>query len=264
MTDYISRSLPLLDISIQRGGDGRTVEAYAATFDTLYEVSDHEGHYDETIDRAAFNRVIRRGARGVQVLFNHGRTLHGTPSERYSQPLGVALELRAEPKGLLTVTRYSKTPLADETLELIRDGAITAQSFRGATLRSDRPKPGPNGRPVIVRRDLGLMEYGPAPFAINMAAGIVAVRSELLELERQYEQTGTLSEEERARLIALLQQTDPAILGGPSETTAPDNAPAAPLEPEAPAAPEVAPAELDTLLADVANRRRLLALKGKQ
>lgn len=176
----IERSFPLLDLEIDRSeGDGRVVIAYAATFDEPYPVVDQWGSYDETIDRSAFNRAIAHGIERVQVIFNHGLTIYGTPSERYSMPIGVPLEIRPEAKGLLTRTAYAKTDLGDEVLELVRSGALRAQSFRGTVYRS-APATKVDGRKQIRRLELGLKEYGPAPFVANPRAEIMAVRSALL------------------------------------------------------------------------------------
>lgn len=231
-----TRSVPLIDIEVSRSGDGRTVTAYAATFDTPYEVRDFDGHYDEVITRTAFNRAIGRGVDQIRVLYNHGRTIWGTPSERYSMPLGTPIEVRAEARGLLTVTRYAKTPLADEVLELIREGGLKAMSWRGAITGSNPPRKGPNGRPVRERTQVGLDEYGPTPFPANNSAAILAVRNAVLAA-----QVGDLSEEERAELAELLKQTDPHLFGGSSVDPEPQEEPvAAPAEP-APAAPPTGP-----------------------
>ena len=141
------RLYALEDIHILRsadGGDGRTVEAYAAVFGEPAEIQDHEGHYVEVIDPSAFNRAIDHASRGrggfpgsVKVLWNHGRDLSGTASDRFSMPIGIPVDIRAESRGLLTRTRYSETPLADEVLENIRAGSITSQSFTGRIMRSD-------------------------------------------------------------------------------------------------------------------------------
>jgi len=203
----ISRSFPLLDIEIERAGDGRTVTAYAATFGEPYEVSDVHGHYYETINRTAFNRTISRGYGGVAVLYNHGRILGtSTPSERFSIPLGVPLEISADGRGLLTRTRSSKTPLADEVLELIRDHAITTQSFRGPIFRSAAPTTHGSGLNLIERTELGLMDYGPSPWPVNDGAAILAVRStaELLTVD-----PSELTDDERAALLAALQDLTP-------------------------------------------------------
>jgi hypothetical protein len=92
------RLYPLEDMHIIRsadGGDGRTVEAFAAVFDDPAEIQDGEGHYVETIDRSAFNKVIADASRArgglpgsVKVLYNHGMTIQGTPSERCPCPSG--------------------------------------------------------------------------------------------------------------------------------------------------------------------------------
>ena len=188
------RLYALEDIHILRsadGGDGRTVEAYAAVFDEPAEIHDHEGHYVEVIDRAAFNRAIDHASRArggfpgsVKVLWNHGRDLSGTPSDRFSMPIGVPVDIRAETRGLLTRTRYSETPLADEVLENIRAGSITSQSFTGAIMRSDpqlrrgdKYRAGASGDLRTVRRtELGLREYGPVLWPAYSGAEIMGVR----------------------------------------------------------------------------------------
>lgn len=52
-----TRAYPLEDITIRSGGDGRTVEAYAAVFNVPQRIVDGSGQYMEVIDRAA---LIRR------------------------------------------------------------------------------------------------------------------------------------------------------------------------------------------------------------
>ena len=188
------RLYALEDIHILRsadGGDGRTVEAYAAVFGEPAEIQDHEGHYVEVIDAGAFNRAIDHASRGrggfpgsVKVLWNHGRDLSGAASDRFSMPIGIPVDIRAEARGLLTRTRYSETPLADEVLENIRAGSITSQSFTGRIMRSDpqlrrgeKYRPGPAGDLRTVRRtELGLREYGPVLWPAYSGAEIVGVR----------------------------------------------------------------------------------------
>lgn len=248
----ITRTVPLLDIEISREGDGRIVTAYAAAFGNSYEVRDQEGHYDEQINPTAFNRAISRGAvRTAQVHFNHGLTLWGTPSDRYSMPLGTPQDIQADKRGLLTVTRYAKTPLGDEVLELIRDGAIKGQSFRGSVFRSAKPRAGTNARPIIERLELGLREYGPTPNPANIEAGMVAIRSQLLS------QVGEMTPEERRELAALLAEAEdlgPDPLAGTDAGLGDDPAVALVVPP---VAPPVAGPSLELLeLANAARRRR--------
>ena len=192
--EYV-RIYPLEDIHIMRsadGGDGRTVEAYAAVFNEPAEIHDHQGHYIEVIDPSAFNRAIDHAARArggfpasVKVLWNHGRDLSGNPSDRFSMPIGVPVEdgIRVERRGLLTRTRYSETPLADEVLENIRSGAITSQSFVGGIMRSDpQLRTGDRYRPrggeltTVRRTELGLRDYGPVLWPAYSGAEILGVR----------------------------------------------------------------------------------------
>ena len=185
-----TRTFPLEDIRIDPGGDGRTVTAYAAVFNTPTEISDFEGDYIETIHPAAFNKAIadsapqgKRTTWLTRVLFNHGMTTYGTPSDRGSMPIGTPLDIRADGRGLLTVTRYNNTPLADEALDAIKFGSITAQSFQGRFVRSDKKGPfraDHNGElTTVTRQEVTLKEYGPAVFAAYPTASIVGVRATL-------------------------------------------------------------------------------------
>jgi hypothetical protein len=111
-------------------------------------------------------------------------TIMGTPSDRGSIPIGTPEEVRAETRGLLTRTRYNETSLADDVLEAIRSGGITAQSYTGRILRSspelrrgEKYRPGRDGRLITVRRlELALREYGPTPFPAFSGAEILGVR----------------------------------------------------------------------------------------
>lgn len=187
------RSYPLEDAHIvtraEGDGSGRLVEAYCAVFDDPAEIHDHQGDYEEDINRAAFNKRIadvQRSKAGyglVKVMYNHSMTVHATPSERFSVPCAVNRHLSAESRGLLTRAYYPDTPLGNEVLELWREGAITAQSFSGQIIRSTpelrrgekyRPRNGQLQR--VTRMELGLREYGPTPFPAYSGAELVGVR----------------------------------------------------------------------------------------
>jgi HK97 family phage prohead protease len=187
------RSYPLEDVHIVRTGDGdssgRVVEAYMAVFGQPAEIHDHQGNYEETIDRAAFNKRLadversRSGFAQVKCMYNHGMTIHGTPAERFSMPCAVTENIRAESRGVITRSRYLDTALGNEVLEMWRSGAVTAQSFTGAIIRSSPElKPGEKYRPRngqlprVQRLELGLKEYGPTPFPAYQGAELVGVR----------------------------------------------------------------------------------------
>lgn len=180
-----TRSYPLEDIQIERSGDGRTVTAYAAVFDQPVQIRDQQGEYLEVIDRTAFNRTLQHRGTNFGVFYNHARTLSGTPSDMFSLPLGKPVEVKADQRGLLTVTRYNANPLADMVLESIRNGEITGQSFSGSFLRSDPVAPGMGYRPsadgsltTVRRMEVAMREYGPTPFPAYATTDIIGVRAE--------------------------------------------------------------------------------------
>lgn len=183
MTEFFVRSYPLEDIKITKGGDGRTVEAYAAVFKRSAEIRDQDGHYLEDIDPTAFNRTIQHRGNKFGVFYNHGLTIHGTPSDRGSVPIGTPQEVRVDNVGVRTVTRYNRTALAEEVLESINSGAITAQSFTGRFLRSNPvrvPRKGKaGGLPTVTRMEIDMREYGPTPFPAYAEAMITGVRAAL-------------------------------------------------------------------------------------
>ena len=171
----------------QGDGTGRLVEAYAAVFNVGAEIHDQHGDYNEENDPGSFNRSIDHASRSsrspFRCIYNHGLTLHGTPSDRGSIPIGTPEEVRAESRGLLTRTRYNDTSLADEVLEAIRSGGITAQSYTGRILRSstelrrgEKYREGRGGLPTVRRLELALREYGPTPFPAFSGAEILGVR----------------------------------------------------------------------------------------
>jgi HK97 family phage prohead protease len=194
------RSFPLEDISIRAGGDGRTVDAYAAVFDTPAPIHDNDGDYIEVIDRRAFDRILTKiapsgGRTGWRcgVFYNHGMTLHGTPSDQNSLPIGIPLEIRADEHGLFTRTRYHKGELADQILEAIREGSLSSYSFSGRFDRSTPPPPRGGFRPhprtglqAVRRTESTLREYGPTPFPAYQDAAITGVRSEQIVEQLEY------------------------------------------------------------------------------
>jgi HK97 family phage prohead protease len=204
-----SRSWALDDIEISRAdGGGRTVEAYAAVFDTPAEIKDQHGHYMEVIDRAAFNRTLSHGIARVAVYYNHAMNAYGQPSDVYSVPIGRAVDIVPDGRGLRTVTRFNDGPDAERILDAIRNNAITGYSFRGRIFRSN-PERVPRARggdlPTVTRHELGLAEYGPTPSPAYGTAAILAVRS----TDRLAADLAALDEEQRAELIRMLASATP-------------------------------------------------------
>jgi HK97 family phage prohead protease len=204
----VERAVLLDDLHIRSDGSGRIVEAYAAVFRNKTEIFDQDGHYNEDIDPAAFNRTLSHKGTNFGVLFNHARTVDGEPNPLATMPIGVPIEVKADERGLFTATRYLNNPLADDVLDGIKHGAFRAQSFSGRFMRSARSYPDGRGKgklPAITRHEIDMREYGPAVFAAYPDAAILGTRSlalamrtflalpeeERLEWAQQFEVTST-------------------------------------------------------------------------
>jgi HK97 family phage prohead protease len=174
------RMFALDDLHVRSDGSGRVVEAYAAVFGIRTEVMDQEGHYYETLLPSSFDRTIQHKGTTFGVLFNHGRTIDGTPNPQATLPIGVPQEVHSDERGVFTATRYLDNPLADWVLGAIKDGAIRAQSFSGRFMRSARSHPEGRTRgklPLITRHEVDMREYGPAVFAAYPDAAILGTRA---------------------------------------------------------------------------------------
>ena len=195
------RSYPLDDLHIRSDGDGRTVEAYAAVFNSPTEIMDQDGHYNESLTATSFAKTISDKGLRFGVLFNHARTIDGQANPLATLPVGVPLEVKADARGVFTATRYLDNPLADQVLDAIKNGAITAQSFSGRFVKSARSFPNGRGRgmlPTITRHEVDMREYGPAVFAAYKDASILGTRAELF--------IRTLLETPSDRRLAFLEQ----------------------------------------------------------
>jgi HK97 family phage major capsid protein/HK97 family phage prohead protease len=220
-TVTMTRAFPLDDIRILSradGGDGRTVEAYAAVFMRPTEIWDADGHYDEQIDPAAFNATLTQRRTSIFCCYNHGKTLGGTPSDRWSVPIGTPVDMRTDAKGWLTVTRYNQDPDADRILEAIRNKSLRGMSFTGVFLRSDpelraghwsQYGPDESGAlPLVTRMEIAAIEYGPTPVPAYDDAQIVGVRS---RVEEAREQVTLLTPRVLASLAGLDSEGDRSI-----------------------------------------------------
>jgi phage head maturation protease len=206
VTEFV-RAVALDDIRIRSGGTGRTVEAYAAIFDEPAEIMDADGHYYEVNHPTSFARTIAHHQGGFPVVYNHGMTIAGTPSDRGSVPIGVSKEVRVDKRGVLTVSEYGTSELADEVLEAIRMGAVKAQSYGGRFVRSDPRVPrggfraGVDGKlRTVTRLEVKMREFGPTPFPAFAGAAITGVRAQQV--------LGALLSAPADRRAALLDQLD--------------------------------------------------------
>ncbi|MEV6306475.1 HK97 family phage prohead protease [Actinoplanes sp. NPDC051861] len=143
MTTLETRQFVPADLEVRSAGDGRTVHGIAVPFGIEQRINEH---LVEQFDLGVFAHQVRAANR---VRFSREHIDLG------GSLIGATTMLREEAKGLYWEARASRTPLGDETLELIKDGALTHLSvaFRSRPRGSVRL---PSG--VVARRKADLIE----------------------------------------------------------------------------------------------------------
>lgn len=181
------------DIEIRaasKGGDGRTVEGIAVPYGRPQRIYDG---LVEQFARGAFNHQLQAAHR-VKFTREHGM-LGGTL-------IGRGEEMRDDASGLWVALRVSATPTGDETLELIRDGALDELSIG---FRESRNRTLPDG--TIERTRANLFEVASVlRGAYGQAARIKALRAEGSDDgEPVVNETAAVEHERRERLARARQ-----------------------------------------------------------
>ena len=104
-------------------GDGRTLEGYAAVFDTPARIQSWEGEFDEEIVRGAFRNTI--AARTPVLQFDHGRDMRTG-----SVPIGAVEQLNEDKQGLFVRARLFDNDVVAPIRQAIAGGAISGMSIR--------------------------------------------------------------------------------------------------------------------------------------
>lgn len=194
----IDRRFDVPDLEVRSDGTGRTVAGIVVPFDTVARVSDGGPSYDESFRRGAFAKTIKERGDKVKLLSQH---------QAGRNPLGRAVSLREDAKGLFGEFRVSKTQAGDEALELIRDGALDSFSVGFAPVNHVTE----NG--VKVRTEVRLREASLVTFPAYDDARILAVRGTLDALAH-------MTPAERAELIDALRNDSDTPQGPQSTDTA--------------------------------------------
>lgn len=130
MTEFIERAVdfePLPDEERKDGGgDGRTLEGYAAVFDADTEINSWEGHFKERIVRGAFRKTLKERTPVLQ--FDHGHD-----SRFGNLPIGSFENIREDKHGLRVQARLFEH--AEPIREAIAAGAVSGMSFRFKVVR---------------------------------------------------------------------------------------------------------------------------------
>lgn len=110
--------------------DGRTMEGYAAVFDTPTEINSWEGKFSERIAPGAFRKTIRE--RKPVLQFDHGKD-----ARTGSIPIGAFKEIREDGEGLFVSARLFDNPVVEPIRQAIEGGALSGMSFRFRVVRDE-------------------------------------------------------------------------------------------------------------------------------
>jgi HK97 family phage major capsid protein/HK97 family phage prohead protease len=173
-----------VEASDDEQGDGRTLEGYAAVFDTPTEINSWEGAFTEKIARGAFRKTLRERTPVLQ--FDHGRDWRTG-----SVPIGTFESLSEDDTGLHVLARLFDNPVVEPIRQAIEGRAITGMSFRFEVIRDEWRdtetgkviKPGPdlwdalwdNDDPSKIERtikEVKLFEAGPVVFPAYAATSV--------------------------------------------------------------------------------------------
>lgn len=149
------------DLEVRSGGDGRTIMGIAVPYGAPMRIADD---LVEQFARGAFNHQLKDPSR-VKFAREHvmlGGTL-----------IGAASMLRDDAAGLYVELRASRTPVGDETLELIRDGALNELSIAFEERQNRRLVGGITERVKAHAREVAVVMQG----AYGELATAVGVRS---------------------------------------------------------------------------------------
>lgn len=116
MSDVLTRTFTS-ELEVRARGDGRTIYGIAVPYNTPQRIN---ARLVEQFAPGAFDHQFRAAHR---VKFARGHLVHG------GALIGAATMLRNDSAGLYGEWRVSKTPVGDETLELVRDGALSELSI---------------------------------------------------------------------------------------------------------------------------------------
>ncbi len=164
-----------VDFTSESSGDGRTLEGYAAVFDSPTRIRSWEGDFTETIRAGAFARSLKERLPVLQ--YDHGKD-----ARVGSVPIGAIEDVREDKRGLYVRAKLFDNPVVEPVRQAIAGGAIRGMSFRFEV---------PDGGDTWSRsgsteereiRDADVHELGPVVFPAYDTTS-VTVRSLLAQLD---------------------------------------------------------------------------------
>lgn len=139
------------------GGDGLTMEGYAAVFNSPTKIRDSQGVFEETIRPGAFKRSLAERAPVLQ--WDHGRD----PSVG-TAPIGDITDLREDDRGLFVRARLYDHPSTERVRLAIKGKSVKGMSFRFGVPDGGEVWDKRDGMDTREIRDADVHELGPVVF----------------------------------------------------------------------------------------------------
>lgn len=139
----------LVESRDQQEGDGRTVEGYAAMFDTPYDM----GGFIEQVNRSAFDDALGSDALDVVALFNHDQN-------QILARTGAGLDLWTDDQGLKYRFKLGEQSYAKDLAISLRDGLVHQSSF-AFRIEEDEWTTTEEGRDLRTIRSVRLHDISP-------------------------------------------------------------------------------------------------------
>lgn len=162
--------------------DGRTLEGYAAVFDSPTTIESWEGEFEEVVKRGAFRRTL--GTRTPVMQFDHGND-----KRTGSVPIGAIQDIREDAEGLFVRARLFDNELVEPIRQAVEGQAIRGMSFKfrvmndrwtdasgeelkGSDLTDLMDDPGDRGPLRREITEVDLFELGPVVFPAYDATSV--------------------------------------------------------------------------------------------
>jgi HK97 family phage prohead protease len=150
------RAVPFQLTRAADGGDGLTLEGYAAVFNDTVRIYDPwDGEYDERFAKGAFRKTLRE--RTPYLMYQHGRHPLVGPL-----PIGTITDASEDDRGLRVTARLHDNWLVEPVRDAIASGSVSGMSIMFEPVKDTRDDSG--DRPVITRTEVKLLELGPVVF----------------------------------------------------------------------------------------------------
>lgn len=124
------RSVEFRAAEPEEGGDGRTMEGYAAVFGQPTRIDSWEGRFDEELAPGCFSKTLRE--RKPIIQFDHGHDVRTG-----SVPIAQLMDAKEDKQGLHVKARMFDNPVVEPIRQAIAGGAIHGMSFRFQPVRDE-------------------------------------------------------------------------------------------------------------------------------